>query len=93
MKAVSIAIIIAALCSPATADWQQDAKDAVTQCADCAGWPLPQWMLVVIIEHQQHVAIHGYATDDDCMKAGMTMMTKAEALPWFCVIEPREVVE
>jgi hypothetical protein len=46
------------------------------------------WMLVVIIEHQQHVAIRGYGSDDDCTKAGMTMMTKAEALPWFCVIEP-----
>jgi hypothetical protein len=92
MKAVSIAIIIAALCSPAAADWRDDAKDAVTQCADCAaGWPRAEWMLVVIIERQQHIDIHGYATDDACVKAGMTMIAKAEGPSWFCVIEPAAV--
>lgn len=95
MKAVSIAIIIAALCSPAAADWQQDAKDAVTSSAtDTQREIFPIWMLVVVIPHQQHIAVHGYPTDDDCTKAGMTMTTKSEALPWFCVIEPRrDVVE
>lgn len=86
---MTIAIIIAALCSPAAADWRDDAKDAVTSSTTDTR---QQWMLVVAIEHQQHIAIRGYTTDDACMKAGMTMMTKAEALPWFCVIEPRRNV-
>ena len=95
MKLYTVAIIITALCYPAAADWRDDAKDAVTSSAtDTQHESFPTWMLVVIIEHQQHIDIHGYADDDACVKAGMTMMTKAEALPWFCVIEPRrDVVE
>ena len=93
MKAVSIAIIIAALCGPAAADWRDDAKDAVTSSAtDTQRESFPVWMLVVVIEHQQHIDIRGYADDDACTKAGMTMTTKSEALPWFCVIEPRHDV-
>jgi hypothetical protein len=82
-------IILAALCSPAAAEtWQDRAQDAVTPTTDT------QWMLVVIIERQQHIDIHGYASDDDCTKAGMTMIAKAETLPWFCVVEPsHDVVE
>ena len=88
MKA-SLAIVIAATTffvgAVANADesWQGRAQAAVA--ADTQ-----QWMLVVVIPHQQHVDIHGYATDDDCTKAGMTMTTKAEALPWFCVVDPRQ---
>ena len=95
MKTVSIAIIIAALCSPAAADdWQDRAQAAVTSSAtDTQRESFPIWMLIVVIPRQLHIAVHGYPTDDACVKAGQTMIAKTEALPWFCVIEPREVME
>ena len=86
MKLVSIAI---ASYSPAAADWQDDAKDAVTSSAtDTQRESFGTWMLVVVLERQQHIAIRGYADDDSCVKGGQTMIAKAQALPWFCVIAP-----
>jgi hypothetical protein len=91
MKLVSIAIIIAALCGPAAADWREDAKDAAA-CADCSGWQPRPWSLFVALDGR-HVTIPGYADVDSCLEAGLSVITKPEegdkkSLPWFCVLVP-----
>jgi hypothetical protein len=73
-------------------DWQQQAKDAAAApCADCSGWQPRPWSLFVALDGR-HVTIPGYADVDDCMTAGLSVITKEaedkKSLPWFCVLVP-----
>jgi hypothetical protein len=83
MKAVSIAIIIA-LCSPAAADWRDEAKDAVTQCADCAGGEsrAQAWTLVLYAGQYSVTAmttISGFRDDVGCQEGGRSLARAAHA--------------